>query len=90
MKALLAAFSLIDIISGIIIITTSSSHLLGIILLVKGLMSVIPSFLSGFFFDVLGFIDILGALVLLGIFNFKLLGILLVAKGLYSLLFVFV
>ncbi len=98
---LLLLAALIDMIGGLFIVLSVSSFLhslllyLGIIVLFKGIMSLLYSIQKSFYFDFLGWVDILSGMLLLLMFiglpvSFVwIFGVLLLAKGIWSLLFVF-
>jgi len=79
--------SLIDILAGIsLAVPNFLSFYLGIIMLLKGISSIVGSFASGFFFEIMGFIDLITGILLIFNFNLPWFWILPVLKGIFCLL----
>ena len=91
---LILPFIILDLVAGVTLLLRIEALALtiGILLLLKALMSLIPSIKTGFFLDVLGYIDMVGAIALILFHNhfsfgwYTLIGILLLAKGVFSFL----
>jgi uncharacterized membrane protein HdeD (DUF308 family) len=95
---LLLILGIVDVIAGIILtffglpIFPGNGIVLslGILMLIKGIISYLMACANKFFFDVMGIMDILAGIFLLllfygiGLFFFPWLGILMVIKGIYS------
>ena len=84
---LVALLGIIDILVGIsLMFPNFLAFYIGVIVLIKGVSSVIGSFASGFYFDFMGFIDLAaGIILLLGLF-IPWLWILPMIKGIYSII----
>lgn len=79
--------SLIDILAGIsLAFPNFLSFYLGIIILIKGISSVVGSFASGFFFEIMGIIDLITGILLLLNFNLPWFWLLPILKGIFCLL----
>lgn len=79
--------SIIDILAGIsLAIPNFLGFYLGIIMLLKGISSIVGSFASGFFFEIMGFIDLITGILLIFSFNIPWFWILPVLKGIFCLL----
>ena len=89
---LILPFVALDVIAGLILLLGFKhfAWLFGILVLLKGAMSVFSAVASGFYFDLMGYIDLLAgaALLLLSkniIFGFfAILGVIILAKGALS------
>jgi len=84
---LMALLGFLDILVGIsLVFPNFLAFYLGLIVLIKGISSVVGSFAVGFFFDVMGFIDLAAGIILLLGFSVPWLWILPMIKGVYSLI----
>ena len=84
---LMALLGFLDILAGIsLIFPNFLAFYIGLMVLIKGVSSVIGSFAVGFFFDVMGFIDLVVGIVLLLGFSVPWLWILPMIKGIYSII----
>jgi len=85
---LVALLGIIDILVGISLIFPSNflAFYIGVIVLIKGVSSVIGSFASGFYFDFMGFIDLAAGIILLLGLSIPWLWILPMIKGIYSII----
>jgi hypothetical protein len=84
---LLIILSLVDIAVGIsLIFPNFLGFYLGIIVLIKGISSVVGAFASGFYFDIMGAIDLIAGILLLLSFNIPWFWLLPIIKGLFSLI----
>jgi len=81
---------LIDIITGLFLLFPNAfptvSFYLGIIVLLKGLSSMVGSLLAKDWIVLLGIIDLIAGLMLIFNFSFPWFWILMVLKGIYSLI----
>ena len=83
----MALLGFLDILVGIsLVFPNFLAFYLGLIVLIKGISSVVGSFAVGFFFDVMGFIDLAAGIILLLGFSVPWLWILPMIKGVYSLI----
>jgi len=84
---LLAILGFLDILVGISLLYPNFlAFTLGIIVLLKGISSVIGSFGTGFFFDFMGFIDLIAGIMLIFGFSISWFWVLPMVKGIYSLI----
>jgi len=97
---LLAILGVLDLIGGIILALsgfipyTGSGFIftLGIIFIIKGIISYLSGAARGFFLDFMGILDLISGIMLIlatygfVIFFFPYIGILLILKGVYSLI----
>ena len=84
---LLIVLSIIDIAVGIsLIFPNALGFYLGIIILLKGISSIVGSFASGFFFEFMGAIDLIAGIMLLLNFSIPWFWILPMLKGVYCLI----
>lgn len=84
---LLIILSLIDIAVGVsLMFPNFLGFYLGIIVLLKGISSIIGSFASGFFFEIMGAIDLIAGLMLIFGFFIPWFWIIPMLKGIYSLI----
>jgi len=82
---LLAILGFLDILVGIsLVFPNFLAFYLGIIILLKGISSIIGSFAVKYFFDIMGFIDLIAGLMLIFNLSFPWFWILPILKGLYS------
>ena len=83
---ILAILGFLDFLVGITLLFPNFlAFYLGIIILIKGISSIIGSFAVKYFFDVMGFIDIVAGVILLFNFSIPWFWILPMIKGVYSL-----
>ena len=100
MQILLLFLSLLDVLAGLAIIYPGSFFFAEIILFYfalfqggKGIWTVLTSFASGFYFELLGAIDVISGVALFAIYSgisfnlFWILGAVVLIKGAYGLLF---
>jgi uncharacterized membrane protein HdeD (DUF308 family) len=84
---ILAILGILDIIAGIsLAFPNFLVFYLGIIILVKGIFSIVGSFAAKYFLDFMGFIDLIVGLMLLFHFSIPFFWILPIIKGVYSLI----
>ncbi len=84
---ILAVLGFLDILVGIsLIFPNFLSFYLGILILIKGIFSIIGSFAVKYFFDFMGFIDLIAGIMLLFSFSIPWFWILPMIKGIYSLI----
>lgn len=84
---ILALLGILDIIAGISLVYPNFLvFYLGIIILVKGIFSVVGSFAVKYFFDVMGFIDVVAGVILVFNFSIPWFWLLPMIKGIYSLI----
>ena len=85
---LLKILGMLDILCGIMIIYPfhGVAALVAILILLKGLISIISSAASKWYFDYLGWIDVIAALLILLNINFVFFAALPILKGLYSII----
>ena len=89
---LLTILSLIDIVAGIFLlfkIFPGLAFWLGIIILLKGISSVVGSIFSKYFFDWMGFIDLIVGILLIFNLSVPWFWILPILKGSYTLILSF-
>lgn len=87
---LLSLLGLIDILAGFFILFSESIpsgilFFLGVIILIKGLSSIIGGALAKFFFDFLGWIDLIVGLAIIFSWDIPFLWVLPILKGAYCL-----
>ena len=83
---IMALLSLMDILGALFIAFGWKWELLAWIILIKGLLSLLGSFLSLHFFDWMGYIDIIAAAILFSVFDWQWFFIMPALKGVYSYL----
>jgi len=87
---LLVVLGIFDILVGLTILFKEffSGLILtvGVIVLIKGLFSVLGSLMNKFFLDILGWIDLLAGIVLLFNVNIPLIWLAVIIKGVYSII----
>ena len=84
---LIAILGFLDILVGIsLMFPNFLAFTLGVLVLLKGIFSVVGSFASGFFFDVMGFIDLIAGIMLIFGFFIPWFWLLPMIKGIYSLI----
>jgi len=84
---ILIILSLIDIAVGVsLMFPNFLGFYLGIIILLKGISSIIGSFVSGFYFEIMGAIDLISGLMLIFGFFVPWFWIIPMLKGIYSLI----
>ena len=84
---IIAILGILDIIAGIsLIFPNPLVYYIGIIILIKGIFSVVASFAAKYFLDFMGFIDIAVGIILLFHFSIPFFWILPIIKGVYSLI----
>lgn len=88
----LTLLGIIDILAGIWITFGINyiAYYLGVVILIKGIFSLIGSFASKFFLDFLGVLDIIVGLSLMFAWDIPWIGIFIIVKGIYSLIVGFV
>ena len=86
---LVAALGVLDIIVGLSILFkeffAGLALVLGVIVLLKGLFSVLGSLMHKFFLDILGWVDLLAGVVLLFSIDIPLIWLAIIIKGVYSI-----
>ena len=84
---IIAILGVLDIIAGIsLVFPNPLVYYIGIIFLIKGILSVIASFGAQFYLDFMGFIDLIVGAMLLFHFSIPFFWILPLIKGAYSLI----
>lgn len=84
---ILSILGFLDILVGIsLVFPNFLSFYLGILILIKGISSVIGSFAVKYFFDFMGFIDLIAGIMLILGFSIPWFWILPMIKGIYSLI----
>ena len=84
---ILAVLGILDIIAGICLVYPNFLvFYVGVIILIKGMFSIIGSFAVKYFLDFMGFIDLVVGLMLLFNFSIPFFWILPIIKGVYSLI----
>jgi len=84
---IIAILGILDILAGIsLVFPNFLVFYLGVIILIKGIFSIVGSFASKFFLDFMGFIDLIVGLMLLFNFSIPFFWILPIIKGAYSLI----
>lgn len=89
---LLLLLGLFDVLVGFALLSPIFSAIafyLGVIALLKGLISLVSSFACGYYADFMGAIDFLAGLMLLLGFSLPLFWVLLLVKGFWSMMFGF-
>ena len=84
---ILAILGFLDILVGVsLLFPNFLAFYIGVIILIKGISSIVGSFAVRYFFDVMGFIDLIAGAIL--VFNFPIpwFWILPMIKGIYSLI----
>lgn len=93
MGIFLFPFALADLIGALLLVYPGVfgrlAFYIGLILLVKGAVSFLGSFLTGFFFEFMGALDIIAGICILLGWKVPILWVLLLIKGLWSFVFVF-
>ncbi len=83
---ILAILGLFDIIVGVsLAFPNFLVFYIGIIVLIKGISSIVGSFAAKYFFDFMGFIDVIAGVILLLNFSIPWFWLLPLIKGIYSL-----
>ena len=84
---LLAILGFLDILVGISLAYPNFlSFYLGILILIKGILSILGSFATKYFFDFMGFIDLIAGVMLIFSFSIPWFWLLPMIKGFYSLI----
>ncbi len=84
---ILAILGLFDIIVGVsLALPNFLAFYIGVIVLIKGVSSIVGSFAVKYFFDFMGFIDLIAGVILLLNFSIPWFWLLLMIKGIYSLI----
>jgi uncharacterized membrane protein HdeD (DUF308 family) len=84
---ILALLGLLDILVGVsLLFPNFLAFYIGVIILLKGISSIVGSFAVKYFFDVMGFIDVIAGVILLLNFSIPWFWLLLMIKGIYSLI----
>jgi uncharacterized membrane protein HdeD (DUF308 family) len=84
---ILVVLGILDILGGIsLIFPNFLVFYLGVIILIKGIFSIVGSFAAKYFLDFMGFLDLIVGLMLLFHFSIPFFWILPLIKGAYSLI----
>jgi len=84
---ILAILGLFDIVVGIsLAFPNFLAFYIGVIILLKGISSIVGSFAVKYFFDVMGFIDVIAGVILVFNFSIPWFWLLPTIKGIYSLI----
>jgi uncharacterized membrane protein HdeD (DUF308 family) len=83
---ILALLGFLDVLCGICLLFPNPlCFYIGLIILIKGIFSIIGSFAAKYFFDFMGFIDVIAGVILLLNFSIPWFWLLPLIKGIYSL-----
>jgi uncharacterized membrane protein HdeD (DUF308 family) len=83
---ILTILGFLDILVGVsLLFPNFLAFYIGVIILVKGISSIVGSFAVKYFFDVMGFIDVIAGMILVFNFSIPWFWILPMLKGIYSL-----